>query len=165
MRTIAQCAGVFPANLYYYFPSKDAILAAIALGALRALEQATRETSPTVALPAAERLRIFVRRQIQTTVDHREAVEVFIHEQRYLEAPHREEVTGLRREIDRRLETILRAGIMAGEFQMDSARIAVLALEGMLNWTIEWYRSSGRLGPEDLADALYNIFFHGVERR
>jgi hypothetical protein len=38
-----------------------------------------------------------------------------------------------------------------------------LLLFGMLNWTEVWYRTSGPLGPEEMARRIGNLFLSGLE--
>jgi hypothetical protein len=44
---------------------------------------------------------------------------------------------------------------------LDDDRLALAALLGMVNHTAQWYRSRGRLSPQDVADGYVDLLVGG----
>ncbi|HEX4492239.1 MAG TPA: TetR/AcrR family transcriptional regulator, partial [Acidimicrobiia bacterium] len=67
-----------------------------------------------------------------------------------------------RREYERRVEKILRAGIKAGEFRAVDVRLTALAWLGMHNYTYLWLKPGGRLSARDVAKPFADLFIRGI---
>ena len=87
---------------------------------------------------------------------------VFLHEFPALTNGRADRFRGRRREYERRVETVLQAGIDAGEFRDVDARLTALAWLGMHNYTYLWLKAGGRLSARDVAKPFANIFIHGI---
>ncbi len=61
-------------------------------------------------------------------------------------------------------ESVIAEGARKREFAAGDAKIAALAILGMVNWIYEWYRPRGRLRPEALADELSERAVRSVSR-
>jgi hypothetical protein len=61
-------------------------------------------------------------------------------------------------------ESVIAEGSRRREFAAGDAKIATLAILGMVNWIYEWYRPRGRLRPEALADELADRAVRSVSR-
>jgi hypothetical protein len=57
---------------------------------------------------------------------------------------------------------LIQSGIDAGELRPVDARTAALAILGIASWTSWWYSPAGRKSPEELAEVLVDIAFHGI---
>jgi hypothetical protein len=67
-----------------------------------------------------------------------------------------------RREYERRVEAVLRAGVGSGEFRDLDPRLTALAWLGMHNYTYLWLKAGGRLSARDVAKPFAEIFFRGI---
>ena len=133
--------------LYHYIGSKEELLAAIhdrvmdevMLGADRVAE-AGGTPSQQLAMLGEELLDV-----IHRYPDH---VWVFLHEFPALTGERAEQFQGRRREYERRVEAVLRAGVDTGEFRALDPRLTALAWLGMHNYTYLWLKAGGTpLGP------------------
>jgi hypothetical protein len=61
-------------------------------------------------------------------------------------------------------ESVIAEGIRKREFAASDAKVAALAILGMVNWIYEWYRPRGRLRPEALAQELAERAVRSVAR-
>ena len=52
-------------------------------------------------------------------------------------------------------------GVEKGVFVDVDPQIAVFGMAGMCNWLLRWYRPSGRLGPDAIADIFVRILERG----
>src|SRR5436309_957746 len=156
--------GLGKGALYHYIGSKEELLAAIhdrvmdevMLGADR-VAQADGSASEQLAMLGDELLDV-----IHRYPDH---VWVFLHEFPALTGERAEQFRVRRREYERRVEDIFRAGIAAGEFREVDPRLATFAWLGTHNYTYLWFRANGRLSPHEVAESFADIFIHGVVNR
>jgi TetR/AcrR family transcriptional regulator, cholesterol catabolism regulator len=149
--------------LYHYIGSKEELLAAIhdrvmdevMLGAERA---AAAGGSPTAQLAMLGRELLDV---IHRYPDH---VWVFFHEFPALTGERAAAFRERRRDYERQVESVLRAGVESGEFRDLDPWLTARAWLGMHNYTYLWLRAGGRLSARDVAQPFAEIFMHGIER-
>jgi len=147
--------------LYHYIGSKEELLAAIhdrvmdevMAGADRVAEQGGSPSSQ-LAMLGDELLDV-----IHRYPDH---VWVFLHEFPALTGERAEQFRVRRREYERRVEAVLRAGIKAGEFRAVDARLTALAWLGMHNYTYLWLKPGGKFSARDVAKPFADLFVHGI---
>jgi AcrR family transcriptional regulator len=131
-------------GLYHYFGGKEALAVEICESLTEPLLEAAREL---LAASPDEPLRELLRLWVAHVVAHRDHMLVF-DQVRHL-AEHGAAWTTVRRSrkaFERLLDEVL-AQEVAGD-----PRIALSALLGMVNHVPRWYRPSGRLTPQALAD-------------
>jgi AcrR family transcriptional regulator len=153
--------GLGKGALYHYIGSKEELLAAIhdrvmdevMVGADRVAE-AGGSPSEQLTMLGDELLDV-----IHRYPDH---VWVFLHEFPALTNGRADRFRGRRREYERRVETVLQAGIDVGEFRDVDPRLTALAWLGMHNYTYLWLKAGGRLSARDVAKPFADIFIHGI---
>jgi len=153
VKDIADAVGLLKGSLYHYIRSKEELLARLFEGALegtiRELELiAARDAAPT------DRLRDMVRAYVAAVTDNMDAVGIYMREWTALPAPDLARVRARRRAMRKLFEDVIAEGARRGEFVVQDAKIASLAILGMCNWLYEWYRPRGRLTADALADEL-----------
>jgi TetR/AcrR family transcriptional regulator, cholesterol catabolism regulator len=147
--------------LYHYIGSKEELLAAIhdrvmdevLLGADRVAEAGG--APPQQLAHLGEELLDVIHRY----PDH---VWVFLHEFPALTGERAEQFRLRRRGYERRVETVLQAGVDAGEFRDLDPRLTALAWLGMHNYTYLWLRAGGELSARDVAKPFADIFMRGI---
>jgi AcrR family transcriptional regulator len=147
--------------LYHYIGSKEELLAAIhdrvmdqvMLGADRVAE-AGGTPSEQLAMLGVELLDIIARYP-----DH---VWVFLHEFPALTGERAEKFHGRRRDYERRVELVLKAGVESGEFRDVEPRLTALAWLGMHNYAYLWLKAEGPLSAREVAKRFADIFIGGI---
>jgi len=147
--------------LYHYIGSKEELLAAIhdrvmdevMTGADRVAE-AGGSPYQQLAMLGQELLDV-----IHRYPDH---VWVFLHEFPALTDERAERFRKRRREYERRVEAVLRAGAESGEFRDLDPRLTAMAWLGMHNYTYLWLKAGGRLSARDVAQPFAEIFMRGI---
>jgi AcrR family transcriptional regulator len=160
---LCEANGLGKGALYHYIRSKEELLAAIhdrvmdevMLGADR-VAAAGGSPSTQLALLGDELLDV-----IHRYPDH---VWVFLHEFPALTAERADQFRGRRREYERRVESILRSGIDAGEFRDVDPRLTALAWLGMHNYTYLWLKPGGPVSAREIAQPFADIFLRGIAR-
>ena len=158
---LCEANGLGKGAFYHYIGSKEELLAAIhdrvmdevMLGADR-VAAAGGTPSEQLAMLGDELLDV-----IHRYPDH---VWVFLHEFPALTDERAETFRVRRREYERRLEAVLRAGIKTGEFRKVDPRLTAMAWLGMHNYTYLWLKPGGRLSARDTAKPFAEIFLNGI---
>lgn len=161
MQDIAEAVGLQKASLYHHFSGKQEILLLLLD---QALDFLTERIEPIVAreLPADEKLHQAMRAYLQALVERKDLISVLLLEYRSLK-PH-----SLARHIPRRdrLEAhwrkIVQEGIDSGRFCATDIALTARALLGVLNLTVTWYKPTGPLTIEQIADHAAGLFLDGL---
>ena len=162
MQAIADQAGVRKASLYYYFRSKDDILAELHQTLTRAVVDRQRDRRAAGELGPREQLRAMMRDVIGLGETHPGYLRIFFESHRELPPDVREAVAGQRADYRRMVRDVLTAGMAAGEFARVDPDLASLAALSLMNWTYQWFDRSGRLSAADVADRFYAILLDGI---
>jgi TetR/AcrR family transcriptional regulator, cholesterol catabolism regulator len=156
--SIADAARMTTPNLYWHFPSKQALLVEVLDRAqrngLKVLLQGIPESGTAMELLAAY-VRAYVRMQLS------EARDGVVHGYWILaadlpasEAPRLREG---RREIHRVLRNIVQQGIAEGTFEVSDPTLAVTTIETSCEYVFTWFTPAGRLSDEEVLDGMIEI--------
>jgi AcrR family transcriptional regulator len=149
---LAGALGMATGSLYHYFRSKEELLIAICD---RLMEPLLTEVEALLveSAPPDRHLRQLVRMWVQHVVRHRDHMLVFQQERHVIEtgAVWRK-VRADRKRFERLLGGVLESAHAAGQVRAEDSRLALSALLGMVNHTVQWYRPRGRLTAEAIAD-------------
>jgi AcrR family transcriptional regulator len=167
MREIAAELGMTAGNLYYYFPSKQDLLAycqEATLAELLALVErsaAGRGRAQRPARSAAMRLReilvghvVALNQSTPGSLAHLEIEEVPPGRRKSLLAGRRRYESSLRR--------LLVEGMRSGELRTVDPRLATLALLGALNWTVKWFDPSGPKSAREVGESIADLLLAGI---
>jgi AcrR family transcriptional regulator len=162
MGDLARELGLTKSAIYHHVPSKEHLLAAALDEALDGLASAI-DGAVDGAGPAnaADRLRSAVEQSVEVLVDHLPAVTLLLRVHGNSEV----ELAALRRRraLDDKLAGLVQAAADAGALRADiPPDLISRLLFGMVNSLVEWYRPSGPVDVEQLADAVTAIAFEGL---
>ena len=148
-------------TLYHYIGSKEELLAAIHD---RVMDEVMAGADRVAAAGGAPSAQLAMLGEELLDVIHRypDHVWVFLHEFPALTEGRAEQFRIRRREYERRVETILQAGIDAGEFRAIDPRLTALAWLGMHNYTYLWLKPGAGLTAGDVAQPFAEIFIRGI---
>ena len=163
MADIAEAVQLQKASLYHHFSSKQEILLELLN---RALEMVTGRMESVMAenLPADEKLRLAMRSYLNTLSEQGDLVSVLLLEYRSLDQENRAKHIQLRDQFERMWRDLIQEGVDSGVFIVENVPLAVSGLLGVMNWTITWFKPTGKLSIEEIADLFANMFLHGLER-
>jgi len=163
MRDIAAAASLSTANLYNYFRGKHDILFFCQDNSLElmigALDKARRMRN-TVAI----KLRMVIVSHLRCVLDEVEGSAAHLltsalppRQQRYLVAKRDKYEEGFR--------NLIIAGMRSGEFAPCDPALAVRAILGSLNWSVQWFRPEGTLTPAEIAEKFADYLIRGLLAR
>jgi AcrR family transcriptional regulator len=159
---VAERLGVTKPFIYSYFKSKSDLLAEICQRAIRGSLEEMKAVLATVAGPV-ERLRRLGEAFTLTVLRSQKHIAIFAREEKNLAARDFKRISSLRREFDRKLNELLQEGCDARAFRVADRELAALAIGGMVSWTYVWFRSGGRLAPEEIAQRMSHLIMALVQ--
>jgi len=164
MQDIADAVGLQKGSLYHYISSKEDLLARIAEEALTTFNDGIegiyqRDLSPT------EKLRRALEHHVVSVAERLDLMSVYLQESRALTSKQQTEMLEQRARYENLVQKILQDGIAAGEFREVDVKIVANALLGMCNWVYQWYRSDGRLSPQEIAAVFVDIVLKGLAKQ
>ena len=162
LQEIASAVGILKGSLYYYITSKEKLLADIILDALQTLNEDLLWVENADLTPV-ERLRQVVREHVKFNAKYREVGTLFLTEKNAISSL--EEIDKMMQIFERRDKLIartLREAIEAGVYRPADIRITSLAIIGLCNSVLFWYRPSGRLSYDEIADAFFALLHQGL---
>lgn len=161
VQDIADEVGLQKGSLYHYISSKEELLLKIAQQSIgnfnRRLEKIIDTTSSS-----KERLKAAIQHHITYVAGNMEMTTVLLREAFSLEPEHHKFI---KQETDRYLDLwtkIFDQGVESGEFKPGNNRLTALAILGSCNWLHRWYKSGGKLSPEEIGDYFSHIFLDGI---
>lgn len=162
MREIAEQCGVKPAALYYYFPSKVMILAAICqYGVTRFVERLAAIQSSD--LPIETKVRDAVRTHLEPLIDNQFYVHAFLFQRRELPVAVRRPLDQLARDYEELWLALLVEGQSKGVIPKGLDRkITVLAILGMCNAVARWSHEGGGPGLDPVAATFSSLISSGL---
>ncbi|MGD9959075.1 TetR/AcrR family transcriptional regulator [Nocardioides sp.] len=150
-RDIASTAGMSPAALYVFFPSKEALLHELSLvGHSRVLELV--EESASSAADPVDQLGAVVEAFVRDHAQSHTGARVINYELSALTAEHRAEITALRHRIDLVVRDVVQLGVDQGVFHTRDPHMTTLAVLSLGIDVARWYRDEGVWSPADVAE-------------
>ena len=153
---IAAAAWITKSSLYHHFPSKQALLAEILTDTASRVTPAV-EAIASADLPAADRLRAAARSHVVELIHDQDKVACFVEEGRFLGSEYRDAFVAARDRYEQSFRRILQDGVRTGEFRPVSVSLASLAVLGMCNSVVHWYKPTGRLDVDTVAEEFADL--------
>jgi TetR/AcrR family transcriptional regulator, cholesterol catabolism regulator len=148
--------------LYHYIGSKEELLAAIHDRVMDEVMAGAERVAQSGASPSAQ-LAMLGDELLDVIHRYPDHVWVFLHEFHALTGERTDRFRGRRRQYERLVEDILRAGVNSGEFRDIDPWLTARAWLGMHNYTYLWLQAGGRVTARDVAKPFADIFLHGIE--
>jgi TetR/AcrR family transcriptional regulator len=160
MRDIAAAAALSPANLYNYFRGKHEILFFCQDNSLDRMIAALDKTR-RMRTSAAAKLRMVIVSHLRCVLDEVEGSAAHLlttalppRQQRYLVTKRDKYEEGVR--------NLIVAGMRSGEFVPCDPALAVRAILGGLNWSVQWFSPEGPLTAEGVAERFADYLIRGL---
>lgn len=164
LEQVADALSVTKPFIYSHFKSKSELLTEICSRAIRLSHDSLNRTLAMQGTPT-EKIEAIARDFMATVLRHQGHAMIYSREETELEPAAREAINAMRREFDRRLVEVLKAGVAAGEFAVDDVQLAALSIGGIVGWGPVWYRTNGRLSIEEVADGVAQLVLNMVRAK
>lgn len=162
VRAIAEQVGIKAGSIYYHYPSKDAIAAAVVNEGVDVVHHAV--TAALAALPPGadgrDRLEVAARAHLLSSLQNSDYTSASIRAFAFLPDGVREESRLRRRRYEKIWAGIVAEAAATGLIRPDiSPDVVRLMLLGAVNWAGEWYRPEGRLTIERISHDFAELVF------
>lgn len=160
MGMIAHRLGVSKSAIYHHVGSKEELLTLALDTAFAALDEAITAAAEAEA-PLEERCSGFLRDLVAVLIEYRPFVRLLLRLRG--NSPAEEEALRRRREFDARMSSLVEEAKAAGLVRADLDPTVVARLVfGAVNSTVEWYRPTGRISPEEVTRTVLTVVLHGI---
>lgn len=162
LREIASAAGILLGSLQYRFPSKEALMVRLME---RAVDRVTRAVLAAVESTSdpIERLRRGIAAHLRMLVSGDDAVYVLLYDWRVLRDDARAAVVRSRDRYEALWDGVMYKAAGTGKLRNGiDLRLFRLLGFGAINWVATWYRPSGPMTPDQIADAIFRMIALGV---
>jgi AcrR family transcriptional regulator len=161
-REIAEELGIQKASLYYHIETKEDLLYDICKSILKKItddvEDALKQSSDPL-----QRTEILIRTHIESMLRDYQRHSAALTEMSCLSRERLNEVTALRDFYESLARSVLDAAQKAGVLRADvPAKYLCLALLGLLNRVLVWFRPNGPLSPEQIGMLFARIYLTGA---
>ena len=147
--------------LYHYIGSKEELLAAIHDRVMDEVMAGADRVAEAQGTPSRQ-LEMLGDELLDVIHRYPDHVWVFLHEFPALTGERAEQFRVRRRAYERRVESVVRAGVEAGEFRDVDPWLTARAWLGMHNYTYLWLKPGGRLTARAVANPFAEIFMRGI---
>jgi AcrR family transcriptional regulator len=163
MRDLAAQLGMEAASMYYHIGSKDEILEKIcfevANNYLEHLEEIEiQETS------FLDKLKELIRFHVRMMIVNGPEVSVTNHDWKYLTKEKLATFKELRKLYETRLETLISAGIEAGELAAVNPQVALFTILSSLRWVEYWWKPQRGISAKELENNIITLLLKGIEK-
>ncbi len=162
LRTVARAVGVQMSSLYYYFPSKQAMLVEIMTRSMEELIAAVEAEVASAGPEAESRLCAAIRGHILFHAERRKEAFILDSELRALERAGQRLVVKLRDRYEEIFLEILEDGAARKTLYVPDLKLIVFALLAMCTGVASWYKPGGRYSLEQIAEIYAGLALNGL---
>lgn len=163
IQDIVEAIGVTKGTFYYYYKSKQEILADICMDYIDRLIEEQNSILRNPNLDCSEKLHKMVYMLITSIKKQRSRARIFFRDMRNLEESQFEQIKVKRRLFRENYQTLIDEGIHKGLFKEGlNADMLTFGILGMTNWTYYWYNPDGEISESELSDIYIDLILHGL---
>jgi len=163
MADIARKVGLTAGSLYHHFPAgkRDLLLAVLNGGLDIVLNQV--DDIIDADLPPTEKLRRMIEAHVIALTEHTSVGTAMVFEidtalDLHEDAEGRDAFLRRRDQFEHCFRAVIEQGVKAGQFRSVDAGIFTKALLGANNWVSVWYKPTGRLTGQQIAERMADTF-------
>ena len=161
MRDIAKEVGVEPASIYSHFKSKDEILKHICFKIADEFFEMQEAILNSMSNPV-EKLKALVAEHIKVIMRNLDAATVFFIEWSFLHEKDLKEFIKMRERYEQGFRDVINEGVTSGDFRMTDVNFTVRLLFSVMNGVHEWYKTSGKVTPDEAAEKMSEFILNGL---
>ncbi len=164
LKDIAQAYGCQPANIYNFFPKKEAILYEILRSQVEAIIASIKHLENDESTPPTDQLRFFITQHAGYALRRKKTSKlIFDIGLDCLSPSRRRKFVSLRDTYDRILCKIIRRGIDSGDFREIDEKLAAYSISSMIMRVNIWFSPEGRLSTDEITDFFCEFALKGLK--
>jgi AcrR family transcriptional regulator len=161
MRELANMVGIEAGSLYSHFKSKESILQNICFRMAHSFFKELDSIESTLDSPDVQ-LKNAIKSHIKVLMIDPIETLVFQTEWKHLSEPHLADFINMRKDYEKRFQTIFQKGMNDKTFKPHDAHVFTLTLLSALNHAVQWYSKEKNQNSDAIAEKLISIFFNGI---
>jgi AcrR family transcriptional regulator len=162
MREIAEESGITKATIYHYFKSKEEILFTIMNEAMDRAYSNLEDINLS-RMDSKEKFREILKFYIKYYAGNRDGLILLVNEQDFLTDEHKKILINKQRNYVKFIYTLLENLKTEKVIKNIPFSVITFAFFGMVHYTIKWYKKSGNIDVDLLADYFIEILLKGIE--
>jgi AcrR family transcriptional regulator len=162
IKDISKEVGLEGGALYYHIKSKEEALFEIGENAINQL-LGEMEKIHANDLSPKEKLRAAIETQINFFINQFYETCVFLIETKALGMGYQRHYLAKRDRYEEIWRKMIRDGMKRGEFKQCNVKLTTIAILGMLNWLVVWFRPGKGWSPKDIVQEFTKIILKGIE--
>ena len=163
IRDIVHTLDVTKGTFYYYFSSKEQLLMEIHDHYTTSLLERQHRIISNAAMSPKEKITEIISLLIADIVRNGPSARVYFRELRHLADDNIEIIKQKRERFRLNVENVVQEGIEQQEFKADlRADIVTFGILGVTNWSYNWFRSEGKVSPEELVKNYAEMILTGI---
>ena len=159
---VARATGLTRPALYYYFASKEDLLARLVHAATDDIADVLDDIAADTASSASERVHRLVTVMAMRQLEDPARLRVMVKSEAELPPQLAVAFDNGRRRVLRALRSVVEDGIATNEFRPVDARTTALGIIGMCNWVAWWHRPEDAVGNEAVAQQYAEFAVAGL---
>ncbi len=163
MRELAEAVGVEAPSLYNHIGSKSELLQEICFKVATVFTSYIDNTENNSG-SFATRLEQIIRFHIRMMLEHFDEVYVANHEWKHLKEPYLSNFLIQRKAYEKRLISLIEAGIIAKEFKQTNPYVAVLTILSAVRGLEFWQQHKKNISSQVLEDDMVNHLLNGITK-
>lgn len=161
-REIAASLGMRKASLYYHIKTKEDLLYTITVSSLKQIRSDVEQALGAVQ-NSRERVEALIAAHVESLLRDQGRHAAALTEMQFLSPVRRAEVIGLRDAYESLVRSVLAEAQTAGVLRSDiPVKYLCLALLGLLNRLVVWYRRKGSLSADQMGHLMIEVFLNGT---
>ncbi|MCW5770346.1 MAG: TetR family transcriptional regulator [Rhodospirillaceae bacterium] len=165
LQEVADAVGLSRTALYYYFPSKDALLDALLEDVTIRASRILGDIEARSGIGPLDRIREAMRRLVLWVADGQNRFKMIDRSEDELPPQIAKRHLEAKRHVLEAMTRLIAGAIDAGEARPVDPRLAAFAAIGMCNWTAWWFNPGGTLTADQIADTLADLFVASIRRK
>jgi len=162
MSDVAEAAGLTKAGLYHHVSSKESLLYTVLDSGLDLTESYVMKPLVAIADPV-ERLKTMIELHLRLVLEERNLeVTGLLHECKTLSTGDQSKINRRKKEYVKMSTKLISDVLNKYSITDIDPKLAAFALLGMLNWTYQWYKTSGSSSREEVVRNFQTIFLQGI---
>ena len=163
MRTLANAVGIQKSSIYHHYPSKEDILMDIFRTTMIDLQDMLRTCldEPSTTMEKVQRV---IKEHIIFHIERKEEVIIADSELRGLTAGNYKEIIQMRDDYEKEIQRLLKECVVEGIFPEMDINVISYAILTMCSAVPLWFKKSGRLSKEEVADIYTEMILKGLAK-
>lgn len=163
VQDVADELGILKGSLYHYIKMKEDLLFWLLEEVHRDVEEILQQVAQEEGLKPLDRIALYVRCQVLYNLDHLERISIYYHDVDSLSEERLATILNRRRTHERFITGLIKEAQAEGAADPSAdARILANCLFATIIWTYRWYKPSGRISRQAIADHCARFVLRGV---